>query len=909
MPWITVHNATDQPLVVDHQGRQVPARGYGSAQSEQPYVAAYVERNFLIPLPPTLLSDDPDLSAEVAAAIRQTEALAALPYPEIPTFADVDLGRLTLIDRLEILDRRLRAIENGGVSGTATQVGAIPATEKGAPGGVAALGADRRVLPLHLPPGIDVSQLATRQELAERVTRTELTNTVEIEAAARRTGDTQAVAAARDAASVVIGDLTGRLAAVETRLSTGAPLTTGDIGFRVAPLDPSRRLNETYLPRTPAPLGDLDVVLTSGAIAVGPATPAGVLLRGSYRGLELRAATAPTTGPLTVQVRREDGTALATTSLAAGQRVLRSSEAVMAGQTVYVHVTAANGAAAVALTFLVDRPVSDVILGPEAYSTGTPAPVLAPDTLAGWPLGLVSPETHATLDLWSVSRGLLGRSNLVVDVTDGFWGYFVTPDGTGDANVTPAAAPYVLAADATTLRFELTVPRNPHGVAYRLLIDVFDRNGVYIRTHGPAAFATTTGLVFVTWTRASDAEAQVKPRLQLDPANTAGRGMPFDGVQFRLTGVGPVPVGPVVTGRDVTLFPFHETAVLGKPSVFNLGVAVDVQLEAVTGALTSAVRSTAFVAWAYRETHSHTVYQASSSDPLIAVTDPTHQTDWLPAGGTVSLRIPAAAAPAEGTDAHLHVINPERTHVFEMFGFRRTSATTAQCSRFHRVDLRGTGVGPMNGVRAFGGSAIGGLVRAHEVDPTHPRYTGALRHAIAMALDNVQLGGSPRVSAEFGWDYHLGGGGPVQGWGEVANRAGFSKQLGYVFPATEQDYGAPDPIYGYKGSVPIGTVFVIPGSVDITTLGLTPEGRMLAGAFRDYGGIVTDQAEGVSLCYVENHPGSKPWADTVRAQRAGGSDLDRIRAQLVAVTNSTLATPLGGAVGAARRVAPLAPVS
>jgi hypothetical protein len=330
------------------------------------------------------------------------------------------------------------------------------------------------------------------------------------------------------------------------------------------------------------------------------------------------------------------------------------------------------------------------------------------------------------------------------------------------------------------------------------------------------------------------------------------------------------PSGP--TTRDAVLQPFSSQ------SVWNLPIATAATFEAATAPrtadLVSAVKGRLYVNQA---SYSHPVVQATAADPVHAV--PDRKT----ASRSSAYRIPAHASIAVGTDAHMHVISPDGTYVDEAYNVRHPDGSTYDAARRHRVDLLGTGLGPQNGTRAYGGSALGGLIRAWEVDPTHPAYTGVIRHALAIALDGTQLhysGGS------FGY-----------------NSAGHSTALGYVWPATEQDSFSTT---GYTGAVPMGAYFAIPPSVDITRLGLSPSGLMVARALQDYGGYVTDRASGVAPLYVEP---SAPAGFRNELLANSARDLATIQAQLRVVTSNSAATPNGGPLGAPRRQPLLPPLA
>ena len=78
---------------------------------------------------------------------------------------------------------------------------------------------------------------------------------------------------------------------------------------------------------------------------------------------------------------------------------------------------------------------------------------------------------------------------------------------------------------------------------------------------------------------------------------------------------------------------------------------------------------------------------------------------------------------------------------------------------------------------------------------------------------------------------------------------GYGTALGYVWPATEQDYDSP---WTYGGALPMGSLVAIPRSVDITQLGLNPQTLAIARALQDYGGYIVDRAgDGTVALYAE----------------------------------------------------------
>jgi hypothetical protein len=258
--------------------------------------------------------------------------------------------------------------------------------------------------------------------------------------------------------------------------------------------------------------------------------------------------------------------------------------------------------------------------------------------------------------------------------------------------------------------------------------------------------------------------------------------------------------------------------------------------------------------WINAEEFSIPIVQAESCDPIASIEEGSPDEDL---SGT-EIRIPASARPAAGTDAHLIVVQPDGHTAVELWAAERLDAERWRAGRVEIVDLAGSGLGPDNGVRAYGGSALGGLIRTWEVDPADPAYTdGVIRHPLAVALPAPFLfygGGEPGYDTE-----------------------GYSMMQGYVAPATEMDYNAPS---AYGGTIPMGARLVLPADVDVDALDISPAARTIARALQDYGAFVVDRSDAAVIFYAEP---TAP-ADWVAAVRQGdGSDLDTIRERLVAV--------------------------
>ena len=288
--------------------------------------------------------------------------------------------------------------------------------------------------------------------------------------------------------------------------------------------------------------------------------------------------------------------------------------------------------------------------------------------------------------------------------------------------------------------------------------------------------------------------------------------------------------------RTVSLQPFTTTSPWNKP--IGSGATFQASTDPATADLLDTAYDRDIASWQW----SHPIYWAIASDPLVTVTED--------GGRVVQYRIPASATPAlpditvTASDSHMHVVQPDRRTLFEAWLFERTGPTTATAGYIVETDLLSNGL--LLGVRGYGGSAIGGLIRKHEVAN---RY---IPHPIAMAPPSEYM---------------------LSGW---------------VWPATREDASGPTL---YQGNIPMGTFAAIPPGVNIGALGLNADGLALATALQDYGLYVVDSSDAWAI-YAE--PGSdEPRLDAMWA------NMPTIRAQMRVVTNNTSAN--NGTPGTPRR--------
>jgi hypothetical protein len=217
----------------------------------------------------------------------------------------------------------------------------------------------------------------------------------------------------------------------------------------------------------------------------------------------------------------------------------------------------------------------------------------------------------------------------------------------------------------------------------------------------------------------------------------------------------------------------------------------------------------------------------------------------------------------------MHVIDPTGTTLIEGFRVLRQSPT-ALTAQVYRTDLKGTGI-EKGGTRAYGGSAIGGLIRVHEMRERR------IPHAVAVAMGDDQLGKA--------------------GHGSSANPA-FDQA--FVWPATWTDG------HDYKkpGSVRMGMLFAIPRSVDIHKLGLNADALAVAKALQEYGAYVVDFGAPTVIYMQQGMPEAA--VNNVKAQAV------ILKNQLRRVTNVSRPgwetwRASGQGMGGGKPVAPFAP--
>ncbi len=241
----------------------------------------------------------------------------------------------------------------------------------------------------------------------------------------------------------------------------------------------------------------------------------------------------------------------------------------------------------------------------------------------------------------------------------------------------------------------------------------------------------------------------------------------------------------------------------------------------------------------------HPVFIASESDPLRT---------FFNEDGTecARARVPDEAAPDPEEDAHLHVVDEAHLHVVETWLCARRQDGNFATGACVVNDLKDQGVyDDWHGTRAYGGSAIAGLIREGEI-------TGGIRHALAASVLNQAM------------NRNTPSGNP------------------WVWPASAAD-GGDGASYGTAGNLYMGSLLAIPRTVALEGLGLSPQGLAIGRALQDYGAYVTDSGGPGVVLYAEPRAAPELALDLY-------NDMETLVAHLKIVDNNTPQTPGGGGV-------------
>ena len=226
------------------------------------------------------------------------------------------------------------------------------------------------------------------------------------------------------------------------------------------------------------------------------------------------------------------------------------------------------------------------------------------------------------------------------------------------------------------------------------------------------------------------------------------------------------------------------------------------------------------------------VFYATTSDPIATVTNPNN-------GQVVQVRVPRNTAPTYGTDKHVGVIQPDGVTAYEFYKMTNVGTDKWTSTRIVKQDLRTDGLA--DGSRASGVSFFAGLIRTQELKKL------SINHTLALGISDAQLKDGP------------------------------------VWPSRTQDANGKT---AYSGTIPMGQLFSIPSTVDISKLNLTAEGKALAKALQNYGAHVLVRSSTQSL-FCEHT------CDPTQAANVN-KDWKTLSPLLRAVTNNTATNVAGG---------------
>lgn len=306
--------------------------------------------------------------------------------------------------------------------------------------------------------------------------------------------------------------------------------------------------------------------------------------------------------------------------------------------------------------------------------------------------------------------------------------------------------------------------------------------------------------------------------------------------------------------RKAELWPFDRNSPWNLPVVKNIA--------------TTKISSTGFTlsggGWINTTEWTHPVFIASSTDAnkkvycrhLVPNTSiPVTCSDL--SQPCVEMKMPSSATSDTMADGHMHVIDENKKYVLETFDARKRADGNFNAEDCVINNIKDMGVySDWHGTRAYGGSAIAGLIRKGEIK-------NGINHALAVAVMRKAMNRYQVI-------------------------AGKKVLKGHIWPASYAD-GGYETTYGTTGNLYMGSMLVIPQTVNITTLGLSAEGLKIAKALQNYGAYIVD-ASGDNLTFYSEPAASTEITDAVQNQ------LSKIIPKLQLVKINTATQPAGGAL-------------
>ena len=256
-------------------------------------------------------------------------------------------------------------------------------------------------------------------------------------------------------------------------------------------------------------------------------------------------------------------------------------------------------------------------------------------------------------------------------------------------------------------------------------------------------------------------------------------------VSIRLTSATAPPSEPWGS-RDPTIQPLRSY------NIWNTAIGTGAVWSNVDDPDTQAMISSASGATINSGCWSVPVYVAKSGDPVGYFAAPFNNV--MPISSGYYTRLPVEVQPACGTDAHISLYEPTHRYIQEFLGCSSISAPARgyQCYDNLRTDVC-EGQNPTGTFTSW----TPGLIRVSEIE------RGLIPHMLAYAMPTTMTKRPAK-------------------WWQIA------------WPEFQVDECAPT---CYSGLVPPGSTIGIPSTVDISALGLTRAGLVLARALQNYGAI------------------------------------------------------------------------
>jgi hypothetical protein len=206
---------------------------------------------------------------------------------------------------------------------------------------------------------------------------------------------------------------------------------------------------------------------------------------------------------------------------------------------------------------------------------------------------------------------------------------------------------------------------------------------------------------------------------------------------------------------------------------------------------------------------------------------------------SATFNIPVGAVPSPDTDGNIAICQPNGWFL-DVYDAIVLSNGSIVCSIASYIDSAGDGTGYTSGRRASLLPSFAGQIRQGEIT------AGLIQHALVCNMSATIL----KEQAQW--------------------------------PAVCWDTNA-----GYSGTLPMGALLAIPQSININSLGLTPQGLVLARAAQNYGIYVADRGGSNITILAELKANDVRWTNQT-------NDLNIIRNNLKWVSNNSATNPGGG---------------